>query len=117
MGAPHSLPVHEQNGGTCYAHACATILRASAVLERRPIECHKKLVEQITSRFGMNGGHCTQVLSHFCPGYKLHCEEVPLRSVDQVWDSKRVVCTSFFLSTNQWHRFCRYFVQNPSGKL
>lgn len=115
--APHSVPVHEQNGGTCYAHACATVLRAGTKYVGRATEKHDVLVVRIVATYGENGGHCHTVLDEFCPRYGLQWTEVEASLVDQILNSQRVLCASFALSENQWKRFVRFFMGNPSGKL
>eukprot|EP00486_Rosalina_sp_Unknown_P002308 CAMPEP_0201577292 /NCGR_PEP_ID=MMETSP0190_2-20130828/23585_1 /ASSEMBLY_ACC=CAM_ASM_000263 /TAXON_ID=37353 /ORGANISM="Rosalina sp." /LENGTH=74 /DNA_ID=CAMNT_0048009139 /DNA_START=35 /DNA_END=256 /DNA_ORIENTATION=+ len=52
----------KQSGGTCYAHACASAIRAteSRIVGRNP-QSHESLVREITNKYGCDGGHVTIV--------------------------------------------------------
>lgn len=63
-----SQTVHQQTGGTCYAHAVATAVRAaeSRIVGRTP-ETHAEIVERIVSKHGSKGGRVKKVLEEECP--------------------------------------------------
>ena len=68
-GDSNLLPahVHRQVGGTCYAHACATVLHAAeSRIVGRKLESPEELAAKIISIHGSNGGNPFEVLQDLC---------------------------------------------------
>mmetsp|Transcript_37206 Transcript_37206/g.73710 ORF Transcript_37206/g.73710 Transcript_37206/m.73710 type:complete len:150 (+) Transcript_37206:36-485(+) len=110
-----SLLVHTQTGGTCYANACATMIRAveCRIVGREPVP-HKVLTDRIVARHGTNGGDCEVVLQEECPERQLSyrsmgmtdsssCHMV-LQDIEATLQ-QRVVLMLFALDDNQWCKF------------
>ena len=111
--AQMSTFAHDQEGGTCYAHACATVLRAaeSRIIGRKPWT-HAKYVDKMIKKFGSNGAHAKTVLQEFAAKLKLRCTEIVpsrMKKVLHVLDTKRPLLASFHLSDMEWTLFEGYF--------
>lgn len=63
-----STAVHEQTGGTCYAHAVATVMRAAEKrVVGRELHKHEEIVSPIINKFGMNGADVERFFSTNVP--------------------------------------------------
>lgn len=113
-----SRDVHDQIGGTCYAYACATILRAAnnRVRGREPIK-HAELVKIIVKVFGKNGGDSSKVLDLFCPKMRLRWQLVDESEASNLIRRKHCIQLSFHLSGKKWATFSRFFDKNPKEVL
>lgn len=113
-----STEVHHQGDtGTCYAHACATMIRAALERRGRTIVSFKSLKDDIVSKFGEAGGLCDEVLHKFCPRYGLDYRCLhSIADVSQTLRHKRPVLLMFFLSSpKQWQKFYDFFETTPEG--
>ena len=121
MSAPASEIVHKQKGGTCYAHACATAIRAvEARIIGRKLEPFQELVSAIVDAFGDDGGQQVDVLKKWCKNKNLHCGAAhrdERGAVLHALQSGRVVVASFELREYQWQLLSLFFKHNPSGVL
>lgn len=106
----------EKNGGTCYAHACATVLRAAEgrIVGRKVME-FDDLVAEIAGKYGSDGAHCTEVLKEYCPPRRLRYQEVGEGEAERVLAANRAICASFALSKEGWNNFSAFFRNNPNG--
>ena len=110
----------EQEGGTCYANASATVLHLSMkrILGREGgYPDFYKLREEFINRFGSDGANTLLVLQKMCPKYRLHCREVdPMDAMKAITCSRPVVAT-FRLTDNEWYSFRKFYESNPKGIL
>ena len=117
---PVSSVVHTQCGGTCYANAIATAVRAaeSRIVGREPAS-HAAIVGSIVRRHGTDGGHVASVLTEECIPRQLRWTQLTDASACRqvVQQERRVAIASFWLSGRQWERFSQFFRQNPRGVL
>jgi len=76
--------VRNQNGGTCYAHACTCILMLvlSRIVGRR-VPSYEELSQEIINQFGTNGCFPERVFDHFCPRYQLRWTEINITETKQ----------------------------------
>ncbi|CAE8617221.1 unnamed protein product [Polarella glacialis] len=126
--AQYSLIAHTQAGGTCYAHACASVIRAAEcrIVGRVP-QAHQELVDQIIARHGTSGGICRVVLQEECAKRQLRCQDlgetqahddcmVQLQGVSASL-RQRTLVMSFRLDDHQWSKFSGFFRRRPTGIL
>ena len=110
----------EQEGGTCYANAAATVLHLSMrrILGREgEYPDFYKLREEFINRFGFDGANTFLVLQEMCPKYRLHCQKVDLMGAMKAITSSRPVVARFRLTDREWDRFEAFFRRNPKGIL
>jgi len=109
---------HKQDGGTCYANAIATAIRAteSRIVGRRS-ESHDVLKNQIIRTYGSNGANTWKVLQAECKKRHLQCEAVTEDEAMQSLLKNRVIVCRFRLDDDQWARFSQYFEQQKKGIL
>lgn len=115
---PVSVAAHDQEEGTCYAHACATAIRAveRRIVGRKPTP-FRELVNKIIQKYGNDGGSPAEALEEQCEDRRLRCEII---DDDEVLDSLqegRVVVASFVLKKYQWRLFSAFFRRKPTGVL
>jgi len=115
-----SAEVHDQKGGTCYANAAATCIRAALAKqgkEEHLVPQHSEIVEQMIIKYGMNGANLFDAFLEFCPKYNLCVREVePAKAKDWVRKGHAVVA-SFHLTQQQWEAFNDFYDQSPSDVL
>ena len=122
-GSIKSVPVseiaHKQTSGTCYAHACATAIRAAeARIVGRKLQSHDSLTEEIIKKYGTDGGHSETVLNDFCRKKGLgYGKKVGVDNVLKCLEAGRVVVASFDLPEYHWMMFSAFFRENPKGVL
>lgn len=126
--AQYSLNAHEQVGGTCYAHAIATVIRAAEcrIVGRQPL-AHRTLVDQIIQVNGTDGANCEVVLQQQCPERQLRFKNLGSTSAEEecatVLQSiretlqHRTLLLSFCLDDDQWSNFSAFFNRHPTGIL
>ena len=110
--------VRNQNGGTCYAHACTCILMLvlSRIVGRR-IPGYEELSQEIINQFGTDGGFPETVFDHFCPRYQLRWTEINITETKQRLRESRPILAYFYLTDKQWKNFSKFFKNNPKGIL
>ena len=103
----------EQEGNTCYAHACATVLYLSMkrILGRKGgYPRFEELRDECTRLFGSDGGDPLQVLLELCPNYRLYCEEsFDVKDALEAVSSCEPVVASFWLTDHEWKSFREFF--------
>ena len=110
----------EQEGGTCYANASATVLHLSMkrILGREGgYPDFYKLREEFINRFGSDGANTLLVLQKMCPKYRLHCQKVDPMGAMKAITSSRPVVARFRLTDHEWDSFRAFFERNPKGIL
>ena len=110
----------EQEGGTCYANASATVLHLSMkrILGREGgYPDFYKLREEFINRFGSDGANTLLVLQEMCPKYRLHCQKVDPMGAMKAITSSRPVVARFRLTDHEWDSFGAFFQRNPKGIL
>ena len=110
----------EQEGGTCYANASATVLHLSMkrILGREGgYPDFYKLREEFINRFGSDGANTLLVLQKMCPKYRLHCQKVDPMGAMKAITSSRPLVARFRLTDHEWDSFRAFFKRNPKGIL
>ena len=110
----------EQEGGTCYANASATVLHLSMkrILGREGgYPDFYKLRKEFINRFGSDGANTLLVLQKMCPKYRLHCQKVDPMGAMKAITSSRPVVARFRLTDHEWDSFGAFFKRNPKGIL
>ena len=113
-----SLCVHKQVGGTCYAHAAATVLRAAEgrIIGRCP-ENFESLVDRIIAKYGSDGACSTEVLANECPRKSLRHKRVQLHQAEEAMEKGHAILASFWLTEEMWNAFRDFFNKTPAGVL
>mmetsp|Transcript_103400 Transcript_103400/g.183264 ORF Transcript_103400/g.183264 Transcript_103400/m.183264 type:complete len:367 (+) Transcript_103400:485-1585(+) len=113
-----SSMVHHQIGGTCYAHASATIVRSAEkrIVGRRLVS-HEDLVGKIVQKYGCNGGHVKRVLQDECPSRCLRFKESSKAEAQVALQLGRPVLAAFYLTESQWTAFSTFFDSEPRAVL
>ena len=123
---PVSSAVRTQSLGTCYAHAIATVVRATeSRIVSRPVLPHHEIVQNIVSKHGYEGGDVEKVLAEECPTRNIRFKKIQSLSneshlqtcIKTVEIGKRPVLMYFALSEEQWEGFSAFFRNNPTGIL
>ncbi len=110
----------EQVGGTCYAHAVATVfhLAMHRIVGRdggRPE--FKQIKDRLIAEYGKDGAVTQNVLAKIGPEYRLHFKEVDEISARQALNHRRPLVATFFLRENQWHEFGKFYKKTPKEVL
>ncbi|CAK0893715.1 unnamed protein product [Prorocentrum cordatum] len=113
-----SATVHRQRGGTCYANAVATIVRAaeSRIIGRRVCP-HSSMVDEIVKVHGSSGGDPERVLRLLCPGKCLRFRKLDVEGMLECIKNDRPVLWSFWLCDAEWDEFSAFFRRSPRGVL
>eukprot|EP01084_Bolivina_argentea_P210078 357703_1 len=111
-----SKTVHKQVGGTCYANAVATVIRAveSRIVGRKP-EPHATLVTNIVNKYGTDGGNVSKVLNDECAKRHLKFDIVDEKDAEKALSQNRVLVGGFWLDDPQWAKFSAYFKKLRKG--
>lgn len=72
-----SKEVHSQVGGTCYAHAVATAIRATEKrIGKKDIEKHSNILKRLTKNYGSKGAKSLGVLRKECASKFYECKSI-----------------------------------------
>jgi len=116
-----STAVHLQNGGTCYAHAVSSVVRAAeGRIVGRKVESHDRLVQCIVAKHGWKGEFVERVLAEVCPPKRLSYAQVSASDAKKALQMGRAVVLSFTLTAEQWDgpgSFAEFFQQQAQGVL
>ena len=110
----------EEDEGTCYAHASATVLHLSMrrILGREgSYPEFEELKDEFINRFGRDGAKTFDVLEEMCPEYRLRCKRVDLKGAMKAITSSRPVVATFRLTNDEWDSFDEFYKRNPKGIL
>lgn len=106
---------HHQKGGSCYAHAGATVLRAAeSRIFGRAVPTHREWVQRIVAEFGDAGGRPQEVLARFCGERHLSYRRVTEAALETL---TRPIWAGFDLSDAEWHIFSAWFDEHPEKPL
>ena len=109
-----SCEIHRQVGGTCYAHAVATALRAaeSRIVGREPSP-HADIVASIVGKHGDAGESVGKVLAEECPKRQLRWRQVSESDARKAAEAGRVLVATFYLTDAGWDAFSKHFGETP----
>ena len=110
----------EEDEGTCYAHASATVLHLSMrrILGREgSYPDFEELKDEFINRFGKDGASTFSVLKEMCPKYRLRCKKVDREGAMKAITSSRPVVATFRLTEHEWANFDKFYKRNPKGIL
>ncbi|CAF0972664.1 unnamed protein product [Adineta steineri] len=118
--ANSSFNVTEQSGGTCYAHAVATVCH----LAMRRIEGRENgvpdfdiILQQLIHAYGTEGANTENVLNVWAPRHRLHYKKVDELGARQAINRRRPVVATFQLDDQQWTAFSMFYKNHPQGVL
>ncbi|CAF0865067.1 unnamed protein product [Adineta steineri] len=118
--ANSSFSVQTQSGGTCYAHAVATVFH----LAMRRIEGRENgvpnfdmICQQLINAYGTKGAITENVLKIWAPECRLHYKEVDELGARQAINHRRPVVATFQLDDQQWTAFSMFYKNHPQGIL
>ncbi len=113
-----------QVGGTCYAHAVATVYHLAMHRIVGRDEGNGSLnpeFEQIKGRliteYGEDGAVTQSVLATVSPEYRLQFKEVNEIHARQALNHRRPLVATFFLRKNQWDKFSEFYENTPKEIL
>ena len=111
-----------QEGGTCYAHAVATILY---LVSRRVVgytpasNLNSKLgygglsfnniLDKLVKGYGKCGANTKCVLDDWCRLFRFHCQRVDEEGARTALNKQRPVVATFGLEGNQWEIFSKFW--------
>lgn len=117
-----SKTAHEQEGGTCYANAAATLIRSQLLHpdnqdEGLQVPRHSDLLADIVLKYGVNGASLENVLRDFCPQYKLYTHTISCQEAMECVRKGYAVGLTFHWPETQWNEFASFFRESPDGVL
>ena len=109
-----------QKGGTCYAHAVATVFH----LAMRRIEGRENgvpdfadICQKLIDEYGKQGAVTETVLNIWAPKYRLRYKKVDELGARQAINRRRPAVATFRLDDQQWDAFSRFYKNHPKGTL
>jgi hypothetical protein len=111
---------NQEDGGTCYAHAAATVLHLAMHRiygREHGYPTFEFLRDEMIRRHGKHGADTLQVLKEMCPMYRLRCREVDVDGAMKAVTEKRPVVVKFRLTDLDWDTFYEFFRLTPAGIL
>lgn len=113
QSATVSEDAHAQEGGTCYAHAAATAIRAveERIVGRTP-QKFATIKDSAVKKYGDAGADTFKVLREQCKRRNLRCKKVAGTDVLGNLEDNRVVVASFQLADYQWTLFNKFISEN-----
>ena len=111
------IPVR-QHGGTCYAHAIATVIHMSLsrIYGRIP-PSFEEIKNNLINIYGKDGAITKNVLTNELPKYKLHFKEVNELEAKEAILKGRPCIFTFYLDKIGWAKFKKFYDENKGGKL
>lgn len=112
----------QNNEPICFAYACSCAIQLSLCrIFCRDIYSFNSIFEQILTDFSPKrdrGAVTSQVLQRHCPRYNLHFKELENEESAKLAITLGRVCVAvFWLPGEAWHKFSRFFRNNPKGIL
>ena len=99
-----------QVGGTCYAHAIATVIHlACSRVYGRKVEEFEEIKTKLIAEFGTDGANEITVFNKVLGRYRLHYEKVNEIGTREAIHSKRPCVAVFTLTNAQWWKFSKFF--------
>ncbi|CAB9516285.1 expressed unknown protein [Seminavis robusta] len=115
---PVSVDVHRQTTETCYAHACATAIRAARLSLGLTPKTHASWLTKIIKKFGCKGAYTKKVLQHFSKIEGFVCERLQGESeIKSALLKQRAVVAEFWLPKYLWRKFFDHFKKSPDAVL
>ena len=107
-----------QHGGTCYAHAIATVIHMSLsrIYGRIP-PTFEDIKNSLIQKYGEHGAYTEQVLKNELPKYKLHYKELNETEAKEAILKGRPCIFTFYLDKIGWAKFSKFYNENKGGKL
>lgn len=111
--------VHEQQGGTCYAHSAATVLASvERRIEGRIPKDHWTIVSEITEKHGFNGKNTALVLEDECKKRKLRFEKVKTTEEAKDWIKKKhALAATFAIGETQLQNLHQFLKCQPHNVM
>ncbi len=111
--------VHHQQGGTCYAHATATVLASvERRIEGRVPQDHWTIVSEITTKFGSNGASIDRVLEDECKKRQLKFRKIiEIEEAKNCLKKRYALAADFTLKESQWDNLCQFLKREPQNIL
>ena len=108
----------EQHGGTCYAHAVATVIHMSLsrIYGRKPPP-FDDIKNDLIQKYGIDGASTKNVLENELPKYKLHYKEINEIEAKEAISNGRPCIFTFYLDKIGWAKFSKFYRENKGGKL
>ena len=108
----------KQHGGTCYAHAIATVIHMSLcrIYGRIPPK-FEDIKNDLINIYGKDGASTKNVLEKELPKYKLHYKEVNEQEAKEAILKGRPCIFTFHLDKIGWAKFSKFYRENKGGKL
>lgn len=110
----------EQIGGTCYAHALATVLHLAMhriVGREGGYPEFAEIRDQLIREYGHKGAYTENVLNLWTPRCRLQYKEVDELGARNAINARRPVAATFSLYEQQWTAFGEFYRDNPQGIL
>ena len=108
-----------QENGTCYANAVAAVFHlAMSRIEGREggVPDFEDVRKKLMDAYGQNGANTKNVLTNWCPKYRLQYKEIiDELGARKVINARRPVVARFSLYDAEWAAFSEYFEKNPKG--
>lgn len=107
-----------QHGGTCYAHAIATVIHMSLsrIYGRNPPP-FDEIKNDLIKKYGEKGASTKNVLENELPKYKLHYKEVNEIEAKEAILKGRPCIFTFYLDEIGWAKFSKFYRENKGRKL
>ena len=115
-----SFKPEKQVGGTCYAHAVATVfhLAMHRIVGRDGGHPEfKQIKDRLIADYGKDGAFAERVLERVGPEYRLHFNKVDEIRARQALNHRRPLVAMFFLRKNQWDKFREFYEKTPKEVL
>ena len=109
-----------QKGGTCYAHAVATVfhLAMRRIYGRENgVPDFADICQKLIDEYGKEGAVTENVLRIWAPKYRLQYEKVDELGARQAINRRRPVVATFHLDAKQWDAFSEFYENNREGSL
>lgn len=115
-----SIKPRSQQGGTCFAHASATVLHLSMkrIIGRKGgYPGFERLRDEMIRDYGIDGANTYTVLKTMCRRYRLQCKRIKTFEALQAISEKRPVVARFRLTEKEWDIFDAFYDDKPTGVL
>ena len=114
----NSFVPSEQHGGTCYAHAIATVIHMSLsrIYGRIP-PSFEDIKNSLIQKYGDKGANTETILKKVLPEYKLHYKKVNETEAKEAILQGRPCIFRFDLDEIGWAKFTKFYKENKGGKL
>lgn len=113
-----SKKAHNQKGGTCYAHACASVIRAAQKRNKLDYKSHEKLRKRIIKKFGDEGANPDVVLKHYCKRFRLKFDKIaPDEATSAITKGNRPLVMGYYTDDGQHEFYTNFYSKDPKAIL